>query len=269
MNQRHCSRTTRCLPIALMCGIMGPDALSSPLVIGHRGAALMAPENTLTSVAEAADKADLVEFDVRVSSDGHLVVLHDSTLGRTTDGTGAVADTPLAALQALDAGSWFAGEFSGEGLPTMAQTLDAILPQAVPLIERKAGTPEEYVNALQAMGISNQVVVQSFDWTFLDGVHALDPDIPLGALGTGILTETVVSNLHARGVSVLGWYRNRISATEVELVHDHDLALFVWTVNGPLIQDYIDMGVDGIITDDPALARQLVAANDVSNTGHI
>lgn len=96
-------------------------------IIGHRGAAAQAPENTLAAFRRAAALGIAeVEFDVRVSADGHPVLLHDDTLQRTTDGRGKVATTPLAALRGLDAGAWFAPEFAGEPLPTLSEALTLI-----------------------------------------------------------------------------------------------------------------------------------------------
>lgn len=98
-----------------------------PRVVAHRGASAVAPENTLAAFEAAARLgARWVEFDVMLCGDGTPVVIHDEELGRTTDGTGWVADTPLAALKRLDAGRWFAPEFAGQRIPTLAETLDTL-----------------------------------------------------------------------------------------------------------------------------------------------
>src|ERR1044071_5237850 len=94
-------------------------ASAEVLSIGHRGNSLFAPENTLASFAAAWGKADLVETDGRVSSDGRLVIRHDATVQRTTDGSGAISTSTVAQLKLLDAGSWFAASFTGERIPTL------------------------------------------------------------------------------------------------------------------------------------------------------
>ncbi|HEY9854311.1 MAG TPA: glycerophosphodiester phosphodiesterase family protein, partial [Stenomitos sp.] len=95
-----------------------------PLVIGHRGAMAMAPENTLASFREAiAQGADGLECDVHLTRDGQVVVMHDFTLDRTTEGAGAIAAHTLAELRRLEAGSWYDARFAGEPVPTLAQTL--------------------------------------------------------------------------------------------------------------------------------------------------
>src|SRR5690349_1130605 len=104
------------------------------LSIAHRGNSLFAPENTSAAFSAAFGKADLVETDGRVTIDGRLVIMHDATVDRTTDGTGNVSALTLAQLKSLDAGSWFAPEFIGERIPTLEEMITNTLPHAIPLI---------------------------------------------------------------------------------------------------------------------------------------
>jgi len=133
------------------------------LSIAHRGDSLFAPENTMAAFDSALGKADLVETDVHVSSDGKLVILHDSTVDRTTDGSGAVSGKTLAQLKLLDAGSWFATNFVGKQIPTLEEMITRVLPGAVPLIERKAGPASAFVAELQRLNVVTNVILQSFD----------------------------------------------------------------------------------------------------------
>jgi glycerophosphoryl diester phosphodiesterase len=228
------------------------------LAIGHRGDDLFAPENTLPSFSSAlAKKADFVEFDVRASSDNVLVIMHDASVDRTTDGTGAIASLTLAQLQALDAGSWFATNFTGTRIPTFAQALQAVLPQATPLIHQYTGTPAQFVTELAQLGCTTNVVVQSFDWNFLSSLHALEPRIRLGALGQTTLTAAVLTNIINTGSRTVAWEQSYVTSNAVALVHGAGLSLFVWTVDGPAIKTFIDMGVDGVISDDPGLVKAL------------
>jgi len=224
--------------------------------IGHRGNPLFAPENTLASFRACSNTADLVELDGRVSSDGALIVMHDETVDRTTDGTGYVASLTLGQLKALDAGSWFSTDFVGERIPTLEEAVTNILPFAVPLIERKTGTAAHYVNALRRLNALTNVILASFDWNFLAAVHALEPAIPLCAVGSGTLTAASLTNAWNAGARTVAWERTAIAATEVALVHSLELKLFVWTVDSPLeIQYFINLGVDGIISNDPAAVK--------------
>src|SRR5512143_199880 len=103
-----------------------------PLILAHRGASRRAPENTMAAFRLAAELgADGVELDVQLSKDGEVVVMHDSRVDRTTDGHGRIRDLPLAELRALDAGGWYAPEFAGERIPTLAEVLHELGPRLV------------------------------------------------------------------------------------------------------------------------------------------
>ncbi|RLF25792.1 MAG: hypothetical protein DRN14_07805, partial [Thermoplasmata archaeon] len=226
--------------------------------VGHRGSSFFAPENTLAAFAASSNKADYVEFDVRESSDGVLIIMHDDTVNRTTDGTGSVASKTLVELKALDAGSWFSPEFTGVQIPTFEETLNAIIPSRIPLIERKTGPASKYVHILQNLNMTTSVVIQSFDWNFLDDVHSIDTNIELAALGIGNLTLTTVTNLKARGIKTVAWNYGYISKAEIDMVHCKNMKIFVWTINDcTTIQYFLGMDVDGIITDDPGLVKDL------------
>lgn len=226
---------------------------AAALSIGHRGNSLFAPENTVSAFVACSNKAELVEFDVRVSSGGALVIMHDDTVDRTTDGTGNVSALTLAQLKALDAGSWFSTNFVGERIPTLEEAITNILPYATPLIEHKAGSASAYVAELRRLNALTNVVLQSFTWSFLSDVRALEPAIPLCALSSSTLTAALLTNAMNAGARTVAWERSKITASEVSLVHSVGLKLFVWTVDSPMeIQSFIDMGVDGIISNDPA-----------------
>lgn len=227
-------------------------AAAEVLSIAHRGNSMFAPENTLAAFRSALGKADWVELDGHITKDGQLVVMHDSTVDRTTDGSGAIANRTLAELTLLDAGSWFAPEFAGERIPTLAEAVQTILPRAVPLIERKSGAPATYVNELRRLAVVDDVVVQSFDWDFLAAVHALEPGLRLGALGSGALTGAKLASIANSGATIVAWEKANVSKAELDLVRAAGFELFVWTVDGPQIGTFVALGVDGIISNDPA-----------------
>ncbi|YCM45255.1 glycerophosphodiester phosphodiesterase family protein [Verrucomicrobiaceae bacterium 227] len=231
------------------------------LVEAHRGYSQIAPENTIASIDAAAGIADLTEFDVRVSSDGKLLLMHDSTVDRTTNGSGAVSSMTLAEIQLLDAGSWFSSTFISESVPTMSEAINACLAQnIVPLVEHKAGAASDYHDEFAALGItSDQFRVISFDWNFLDALDALNPDYRLGALGGGAITQSVIDNLKSKGVDFLDWSDSNIDQDAVDLVHANGMELHVYTVNNAdRMQALIDYKVDGITTDNPAMLRSLL-----------
>lgn len=164
------------------------------IAVGHRGTVQYAPENTIAAFERAIELGvDLLEMDIRETRDGHLVVIHDETVDRTTNGTGKVSDLTLAELQALDAGAWFAPRFKGEKVPTLEETLRAIRGRALPDIDFKAGTPEQLVEILRREGLLGKVTLYCGDWDLLRRTlevsreFKIRPTIPLGRIMLPIL----------------------------------------------------------------------------------
>jgi len=125
-NPKEVSFMSKTMIATLLAALLFPLAASAGLS-AHRGDVAAAPENTIPAFTSAVAKgAPQIEFDVNMSSDGHLVIMHDATVDRTTDGTGKVTDLTLAELRALDSGSWFGPEFAGTRIPTLRETLEAI-----------------------------------------------------------------------------------------------------------------------------------------------
>ncbi|MBN2377273.1 MAG: hypothetical protein JXD22_12785 [Sedimentisphaerales bacterium] len=228
-------------------------------IVAHRGYSAIAPENTIASSNAARGFAHMVEFDVRPTSDGQLILMHDTTVDRTTDGTGTPPSMTFAQIRALDAGSWFSSEFTGELVPLMSEAILAVLPDMIPCIERKDGTAQQYYDILQALRIKYDVVIIAFNWSFLADLNALDPKLKLGALGSGTLNSSTIATIKASGADFIDWSHSGITATEVDLVHAEDMELFLWTINDSArMQELIDWGVDGITTDNPALLQELL-----------
>ncbi|HEY5913291.1 MAG TPA: glycerophosphodiester phosphodiesterase family protein [Verrucomicrobiae bacterium] len=240
------------LPFTTVC--LGASPVLS---IGHRGSSLFAPENTIAAYTAARGKADLVEADARLSADGKLVIMHDATVDRTTDGTGTVASKTVAQLKLLDAGSWFSAAFVGERVPTLEDMLTNTLSHASVLIEQKDGPASVYVDELRRLGAVTNVILQSFDWNFLAAAHALEPVLRLGTLGSTTLNATTLTSISNSGARIVAWEKSMVTSNEVNLVHSAGLALYVWTVDGAEIRHFIDLGVDGIISNDPDLVRRL------------
>ena len=151
-----------------------------PLIIAHRGASSLAPENTLAAVQKALDlKVDVVEIDVHRSSDGELVVLHDATLDRTTTGSGPVKQYSLEEVKSFDAGSWFSPSFVEERIPTLREVLEKTKDQATLLIELKGERTEvRTVELVKELGMTDQVIIQSFDFLQIQKAKQKAPEIP-------------------------------------------------------------------------------------------
>lgn len=247
------------------------------LIIAHRGCCGLAPENTLPAFELALDcGVDLVELDYRVTKDGVPVVIHDALLDRTTDARRrwrkkrvAVSQRTAAEIQSLDAGSWFDRQFAGTKVPLLSEALEAIQGRGTALIEHKAGIAEDCVKLLRAKNLINRVVVQSFDWEFLRRFHELEPSQLLGALGPPFRLANGGKPLHISRRFSRAWLRQaqktgarvvvwnwRVSKRAVEFAHHYGLKVWVYTINRPRpARRLIRAGVDGMITNEPALIR--------------
>ncbi len=244
--------------------ILPPPVYNRSIAVeGHRGNPTVAPENTFASVNAAAGYADFSEFDVQVSADGKLFIMHDGTLDRTTNGTGSDgSQNYVGYIDGLDAGSWFSPAFAGEPVPLMKPYVEAIFAKGMrPFLERKTGTPQAIVGELNEIGKLHDTVIISFDWNFLAGVRAMDSVVKMGALGSGTITTSVINSVLASGANFLDWSDSAsvINQAAVDMVHAAGLELHVWTVdNLTRMQQLIDLGVDGITTNAPQTLRSIV-----------
>ena len=166
--------------------------LDLPRVIGHRGAAAHAPENTLASILKARELGcRMIEFDATLTRDGVPVLLHDDTLDRTTSGTGEIADADFAHVRTLDAGSWFGREFAGETVPTLEEALDLAVRiglgvniEIKPSAAREVETAETVLRAAKDAVASGGLVpfISSFSVAALEIARRIAPDWPRGYL---------------------------------------------------------------------------------------
>ena len=233
--------------------------LSHVIIVAHRGNSVSAPENTIAACNESRGVADMVEFDVRVTLDNQLILMHDGSVDRTTNGTGSVGSYTFAELRSLDAGSWFSQEYSGELVPLLSEAILANLPDMVPFIERKTGDAALYVDLINALRVEKEVIIISFDWNFLKEVEALSSIIKTGALGSETLSLADVQSIQSNGIDFIDWEHSGITAEIVNMVHAEGMELHVWTVNEESrMQTLIDYGIDGITTDNPSMLRRLI-----------
>ena len=245
--------------------------LPSPIVIAHRGDKVHAPENTLAAFKLAAEKgADAVEFDVKLTTDGQVIVLHDQTVDRTTNGTGNVAQLPLAALRDLDAGAWFSGQFRGEKIPTLDEVFETVGKRIHMNVElTNYSTPndalvQKVVELVKKHGLESRVLFSSFLARNLRKARLLLPEVPRGLLTLSGLLGYWGRTFGWRGdYAALHPYLTDVSAGLVYRVHAAGKRLNVWTVNTEAdLKRMVGLGVDGIITDDPALALRLLGTGE-------
>lgn len=233
-----------------------------PLVVtAHRGFSGRAPENTLAAFRAAiAAGCDQIELDVHLSRDGEVVVIHDDTLGRTTNGRGNVAERTVAELRGLDAGAWFSPAFAGERIPTLAEVLELTGSRIGLNIELKAGkrlpyTLEELAERTLAVvrqaGVTERVLFSSFSPAAIDRIRALDPGLPI-ALIVEKPWRTPAEADGGAGYRMLSCRTTVLNAANIRLAHAAGIGIHVWTVNAPgMMRKFIALGVDGIITNHP------------------
>ncbi len=253
-----------------------PYVAGSPLLIAHRGGAGLAPENTLASFRNAVDNwgADMLEMDVRSSKDGEVVVIHDDTVDRTTDGTGRVQDLSLAEIRALDAGYRFVDpkgdrSFRGRGvtIPLFEEVLEALPGVRLNVETKDDRSAPGMVDAIRRHRAEDRVLLAAevekhresaqgypgpwgasrrdlFRFFFL--IHS-----PLGSLYTPPCDALQIPETYF-GVRVL-------SRRFLREAHRRNLPVHVWTVDGPSdMRRLLNMGVDGIQTDRPDILAQVL-----------
>lgn len=235
--------------------------------IGHRGAAGHAPENTLASVRKALEiGVDGIEFDVHRSKDGVIVVMHDPTVDRTSDGTGRIADMSLAELRTLDLGSWKGPRFAGERIATLEEFVAEIPSPLKLFLELKAGNDlypgieEQVAQFLTERGLVQRTNISSFDHFVLLRMRQLLPQVETGMLYSARPIDPIAM-ARACGASALHAKWGFISPEVVAEAHAHGLTVNAWTPNSPeAVAACQRLGVDGIITDYPELVQRLTPA---------
>ncbi len=233
-----------------------------PLNLGHRGASGLAPENTRSAFRLAREHgADGVEFDVQLSRDGELVVMHDATLDRTTDGHGQVEQTDWRELRRLDAGRWFDARFAGEPVLTLQDVFDLLGGSFVLNLEMKAtmelpDLPERVVACIQRNRPGERLIISSFNWSLLERVRALDPALRIGVLYERDVDAAGYAHLHPDAIHP---NRQLVTPVLVSTAHANKQAVNTWTVNDEMeMRRLIPLGVDAIITNYPERLRAVL-----------
>jgi glycerophosphoryl diester phosphodiesterase len=239
-----------------------------PLIIAHRGYRSRFPENTLVSFEAALDaEAQMIELDVMLSRDRKVVVIHDATVDRTTNGHGPVSGYTIEELKALDAGSWFQPRFANERIPTLEQVLDHVKERAMINIEIKASAYEaqqpadaiewQVVDLVRRNNIQASVLISSFEWKFLDHIVTME-----GAPAVALLSRHPADRDNVElctRLKAFSWHPNcrELRCEQVKAMHDSGIHVFPYNVD--TLEEYqtaMEMDVDGVITSDPLMIRE-------------
>ncbi|MEM6481925.1 MAG: glycerophosphodiester phosphodiesterase [Pseudomonadota bacterium] len=265
------------LPISLVLGagsIIGLGALSAFLIspelqtrtdveiIAHRGSSGSHPENTLSAIRAAVDEgADWVEIDVQETADGTVVVMHDSDFMKLSGVDLKIWDAQVSDLDSIDIGSWFDTRFAEERVPTLAEALEAVrnYPSKL-LIELKyyghdVELEKRTAQIVEDAGMTDQVALMSLKYPAVQKMKALRPD-----WSVGVLAATAIGDLAALEADFVAVNSNLANARFIKRIQDSGKKLLVWTINDPVdMSAMMSMGVDGIITDEPVTAREVLA----------
>jgi glycerophosphoryl diester phosphodiesterase len=265
-------RHLRWLALALLLFGDGAAGAERPMVIAHRGAMVAAPENTLPALRKALElRADALEIDLQLTRDGELVLMHDRSVARTTDGRGRVGDYTLAELRRLDAGAHFGSAYAGTRVPTLDEVL--ALPRGdtwliVELKETGRSAAVAELRLLQALRAhaARRIMLKSFSREQLARLRAAAPQYPqlyvmLAHFPLSGLTIARRPGFHdplSEPVEWLQWHRWFVSRDRVRSAHAAGKKVVAWSVNDEAdILAMIALGVDGIETDHPARVRRL------------
>jgi glycerophosphoryl diester phosphodiesterase len=239
----------------------------TPLIVGHRGSSALAPENTLASFRQSiVDNADAVELDVRLTKDDEVVVIHDGSLARTTDGRGNAGKKSLAELKKLDAGSWFNREHAAEKIPTLKEVLALLRGKMGIDIEIKSephrmGNNEivdrccEIVKDLDMIG---DVLVSSFNVKFLERAKQIDERLVLGFLyEPSRQIKSGLTLVKKIGAQYLILHKRNIGRKMVFDAHNSNILVGEYPVDTHVrFERSVRYGVDAVFSNNPALLRK-------------
>jgi len=247
------------------------EGMPHPAIIAHRGASVEAPENTLAAFRLAVDLgAHAIELDAKLSADGEIVVMHDDTVDRTTNGHGRVKDIRLNDLKKLDAGVNHDGNFHGEQIPTLAEVFDAVDGQTMINVELTNYSspfddlPLRVVELIPQYHIEERILFSSFNPIALYRAGRAFPEISRALLisrGSAALWMRGWMLIKGLGCQAVHAALGDINPDFVRQMHNNNLRVQVYTVNGRVdLKRMIEADVDGIFTDDVRLAKEITSA---------
>jgi glycerophosphoryl diester phosphodiesterase len=243
------------------------DRFTRPLLIGHRGYPALCPENTLASFEGAMQAGcDMIELDVTLTRDRKVVVIHDDTLDRTTNGKGPVSGHALEEIKALDAGSWFDARFAEERVPELSEVIKLTAGRCMLNIEIKESAFEaiypvdaiehQVVKLVNTRGAMDRVIISSFDTRILERIAAMDAPPAVAYISDHGADKSVLEMLLK--MRAFSWHpRFKIlTRAQVDMLHAAGLKVFPWTINTRKeAEKLLALGVDGLICNELRVMR--------------
>jgi glycerophosphoryl diester phosphodiesterase len=248
-----------------MYGILKANTNKSPWIIAHRGFRAKYPENTLIAFQAALDAGvTMIELDVTLTRDGKLVVMHDDTLDRTTNGHGPVNGYSLKEVKKLDAGSWFNPIFASQRVPELEEVLELANDRVLINIEIKPHTAaarlpsktieKQVVGLINRKKIRDVVLISSFDKNILEKIASLENPPALALISRDPADNATLAL--CKRLKIFSWHPSPLILTseQVEAMHAEGLKVFPYNVDTPeQFKQMFDMQVDGLISNDPLL----------------
>ena len=249
-----------------MISIKSNNCLKTPWIIGHRGYHAKYPENTIASFQAAiAAESSMIELDVMLSADRRMVVIHDATLERTTNGQGSVTDFTLAELKQLDAGSWFDSQYANQTIPELSEVLDLASGRSYVNIEIKSiayepnhpadAIEKQVVDLLRHKNLLEACMISSFDVNILEQIAFMKTPPAIAFISKEPATRDTVQM--CTRLNTFSWHPDHrvVTRDQVEQMHEAGIRVFPYNVN--TLAEYTrmsNMRVDGVITNDPQQA---------------
>ncbi|MEM9771470.1 MAG: glycerophosphodiester phosphodiesterase family protein [Cyanobacteria bacterium P01_D01_bin.73] len=227
-------------------------------IIAHRGSSAIAPENTLAAFEQAiADGADRIEMDVQQLADGTLIIFHDETLKRVAGVDEEIGNLNWSEARSFDVGQWFSPRFKGETIPLLTDVLELTAGRIALNLELKTNGYEtdlaiQVAQTVQDFGLESACVITSFQKAWIEQLKQTFPDLSLGLISTKSLPSDVLD-----GLQVVSLLADALTPADLERYWQQSVKTWIWTVDGGAIaRQWIQHGVDGIITNQPMQLRE-------------
>ena len=251
-----------------MNNMLKEKSFTPPWIVAHRGFKKKYPENTLVAFQAAMDAGvPMIELDVTLSRDRKLVVIHDATLERTTNGHGPVHDYTLAELKQLDAGSWFHPDFAEERLPELGEVLELVDGRVITNIEIKSNAYEPHhppdaiekqvVEMVKKKKLLDSILISSFDSNVLEQISLMETHPQIALISKNPLERNIVEI--CKRLDTFSWHPDQQIVTPKQVVKLHAAGIRVFPYKVDTQEDcarMIGLNVDGVITDDPVSVRR-------------
>lgn len=248
---------------------LSEELLIETEITAHRGSSHTAPENTIPAIEAAVEElADSAEIDVQMTLDGVIVLCHDASLKRVAGVNRSIASMTFEELQKLDVGSWFSKEYAGTRIPALSEVLELCnqkigLNIEIKYVGKNSELPEKTAEMIREYGMENQCVITSTNLSYLKRVKAVLPEIR-----TGYIISAAYGNFYSNDdVDFISLRSGFVTSSLMQNAHEQGKAVYAWTVNTKNeLERLALLGVDGIITDRPVLAREIVYREEATES---